>query len=452
VNAYVVSELTGIFDHELELQGVKSCLTEPATKKAQKLIPYYLETQKFKFTARKHELDKITAMQEFISKLPDDHGERRKFGIVLQMVPHETDEYKRDKSVADQKAKQAELRKRKQDERAAKNELLKQERLAKQKSILEALNAADPRAPAPAPAPEAPAGRKRRAPTDDEVKEAIMEFVSNDLPKLPIRNQSMRPTEICRRDLTDGVDDSHDDSSDHLRPIKFYEKISIEGNFVDISYSSAGVLFVSGVKKRFHNIVSVLNMVDEKNPIMIQDLFSKAEAEINSGGGKAPIQAMQTMVALFMDASGDVNEERQADSDWPKVANLKCVSCLCFQENFSKDMNMLSCTFFNKSVNHIVILTAFGLLANEDRSFGGMTSGSIWEEINSELKGSQRIPEGVASQFRLLKVVTSEVAKQYHTGNVNQKENVYNPFVENIICEIPMGQEPSKKAKSTMNS
>jgi hypothetical protein len=428
IDGYVSAELRRMLRAEVCLQGNKdSTFNELATKQLQRLIPHYLATQKYKWSAQKHALDKLTAMQEYIGTLPDGHEEKIKFDGFIGLVPFESDTYKKAKAAA----KITEANRVKRAIAAEKREENKKQRLVIQNAIIATI-----KDPSVLPPVDPVTVEARHDLKENELKEKLTEFM-DELPTFKILEQTMRPAKAP-------ISGTVDDISCYSPPTKYYDAVFPDKKSVNVSYGCAGEIFTRAVKTRFHNIVTVLNLFDEAHPNVMRDLFDSADELIKDNGSVIPMEGLASIVAIFMDSSGAVvSLPAAAGSKWPTVESLKYAGCLDHEENFSKDMITLLPTFFHKGNNAIFMLTAFGLLATRNEGFGGMGHQERWDEIDSLMDDINKMSASVASQVRLLAVVTMGVVDKAIDGYDGGEQ--FHPFSECFDCELVA--PTSKKAK-----
>ncbi|MGL5935684.1 MAG: hypothetical protein ACRCZI_08675 [Cetobacterium sp.] len=413
----------------LELQGKNSTFDAGATNQLQKFIPYYLQAQGYKWSEKKHRLDKLTALQEYLNTLDDDHDQKIKFGNFLGMVPRESDEYKAAKAVAAAAAKKAEENKAKKEAADKRKKKRTEERLAKQKAIIASESTDEDTDPTKAA--EILAAGKRNL-TEDEHKVLVKEFVK-DLPRYNICNHSLPKEEVPKE-----VSGLTPEEIAFRKPTKYIIAICKAKMTVDVMYYCAGELFVQGVKKRFYNIVTILNALDQFYPKVIAGLFHKAEEAIKVHD--FPIHGLLSIVALFMDTSGDVVFGRPDvgidELVSTTVERIKYAPCLETPANLSKDMIALLPTLFNKGNNTILTLTVFGLLATTRGKFGGMSAPEIWDKLDSEvLCKAELVPRNVANQFIFLAAIILKLSQQ-GDDDWDGSAEVYQPFLEIVECDI----------------
>ena len=101
-----------------------------------------------------------------------------------------------------------------------------------------------------------------------------------------------------------------------------------------------------------------------------------------------PLMGLVTVVAMFMDATGDVDIDDEDINNHlsRRVREPLYAPCLNKEEQFGQDVSFISETFIHRGKSLPLYATAFNLLVAGNRNFGDTSSKELLECLDEVLK------------------------------------------------------------------
>ena len=346
--------------------GEKITFTEESNANAQELFEELLDLYGFKWNRREHELDNITAFQEFLCSPNTDADIKTKFAKFASMHPLEDWEYSAAKLAM-------ERRQQKKDEQAAKKAAIEEEKeKAKEKatqqqltlqnaalSLLKKQNENPAPAPAPAPAPKTVPRWQRRvsvrsvpaAPKltkdqrqENDLVESMAVFVTKILPGLKHIDNEDNVDSTCGSSNSERAEKV----SDHDKPKKVVVAVDEKAKSATVEYVMPGQVFSSGLARRFTNIHHFVDALFEKNEALsgvVNRFWTLAEhgkKRAESTGQWMSIEGLTVAAAVFVDTSGNTT----INNDKADPLQLPCLSPEG-ESAFANDLNAISRSFLS---------------------------------------------------------------------------------------------------------
>ena len=416
-----------------ELDGNKAVFTDEKNDHALQVIDEYLRYVGFRYSVKNHQVS-LTALQEYITKLPVDDEDRTEHLARFRKVrPRETPWYKEKMRELKEKSDKKVASEEKKAERVAKKQATEQKKLEKRIAIQ---NKALSGGGGGADSQKRKSKRKATKKNSNEEQEAIREFVKDKLHHIQYKAHSKEATPTFAEDAP----------VHHQGPKKIFKHFDIEG--ATISYVPPGAIFCLGLKQRFNNMAFLLGLMDEEAPTAMQALFKRANHCLQQAEGSwLCSESLATTTAMFLDTSDLV--EYQLDSNGMTVVKegvfTPDLGDKTKRANLSADLSSIAPDFLDMGKIQVYPLyaTAFCVMFTDDYGqWGGMNIDGMLELANKVINNRAVCSQERANQLEHLIVTTQMVNDQ---EPIRGKRD-YHLFHPQIDCAIPT---PSTEGRRT---
>lgn len=343
---YVDDVVAALANLETEEVDGKTVFTEKSDEDAEEVIGHYLKAVKFSFKKTDHPVHMITALQAYITSLPDG-ANKDAMKCFLTTHPRDTQHYREKVAEVEERKKKKAEYDAKLPERELKRKIAQakkhQQRLVAQQEALkkaEATTAGTTTGTAATTTMTTRTRNKKRmaaveASTTEEATE-IQSFLGLTLPQLKVKEFS----------ATYNVD-----ASDLDKPVKSIKAIDVETSSKTLAYVYPGNKFCAGLKKGINAVCAFIDALDETEPQVIADVMEKADSLVSKSGSVwLPSPAVVTTVAIFLDTADELTiGTDKAGNTVAEAVEVPLLASSQQETEFSNDVQAIASSFLLSS-------------------------------------------------------------------------------------------------------